>query len=304
MRMMTRISAAILLIAGAVVAAAQTPVGQLTDLRGQVEVDAFATGEFLSARESERLYRQSVVRLANGAVAWLVIDGQRVPLTAGTSHVSEHLSVRERRERKPLFRALAEILFGAGKESEQQVALGTRASEAGGDDGFGFFDDAQTLEAAEQRLADGEFEEALGEMESLLDPDLTSPGHVHYVYGAAYFGLGNFDAAYRRLGSALDEVESAAEAVPHFLPALLMQLGYAAYLVDDAPLARDAADLLWQLPPEIGDRGHALLLLMQLDIDAGRLTTACSRVSASAGNDQLAAFAEELQALGSAAGCD
>ncbi len=42
---------------------------------------------------------------------------------------------------------------------------------------------------------------------------------------------------------------------------------------------------------------------MQLDIDAGRLGAACSRVAASSGDQQLAAFAEELQALGSAAGC-
>ena len=248
MRSSIRNVAALLLIGSAAAAVAQTAVGELADLRGRI--DAFATGEFLPAWEGERLFSQSVVRVTAGAVAWLIIDAQRIPLAAGVSRVADHLSVRERRQRKPLFRALVEILFGVGKQSEQQVALGTRASEAEADDDFGFFDDAQTLQVAEQWLADGEFEQALGEMEALLDPDLAAPGHVDYVYGSAYFGLGNFDAAHQWLGRALDDVETQATEVPHYLPALLMQLGYAAYLVDDASLAKDAADLLWQLPPE------------------------------------------------------
>ena len=212
----------VLLIAAAA-AVAQTPVGELVDVTGRVDIDAFATLEFLSARERERVYQQSAVRLADGAVAWLLIDSQRIPLTAGVNRVSDHLAAREKRQRKPLFRALAEILFGTGKGSETQVALGTRASEASSDDGFGFFDDGQTLDSAEKHLGGGEYEEALAELQALLDPDLAAPGHVDYLYGSAYFGLGNFDAAYQRLGRALDDVEANSIEVPHFLPALLMR---------------------------------------------------------------------------------
>ena len=41
---------AIVLICGTAVAAAQTAVNELTDLRGQVDIDAFARGDFLPAR--------------------------------------------------------------------------------------------------------------------------------------------------------------------------------------------------------------------------------------------------------------
>ena len=72
------------MICGILEVSAQTEIGRISAINGQVQVDAFGDGSFLDAVENEVVYRQTVIRTGREGSALLHVAGSDVVLAPGS----------------------------------------------------------------------------------------------------------------------------------------------------------------------------------------------------------------------------
>ncbi len=258
-------------------------VGSIEDIRGQVTIDAFGTGAFISAIDGDVLYEQSVVSAGRTGSAVIVVGGERRPLPAGsTVRIRDVRTVSQRRGLFALARSVGRFvgsIIRSTRDEEEEVALGSRASESSDDDeGFSWVEeedeDEQRYLAAREHAGAGEYDLAL---EKLLEieydeTDIYTPEDLAFWRGLCYFQLAAFGEAETQLTAALEGCDTLTRDDPD-LPLdrlLAYQLGTVRYL-----LGRPGAGT--ELLEEAAGRhdtdeitGNALLVLIPALAETGR----------------------------------
>lgn len=239
--------AALALLSG--VLSAQEAVGVILSIDGYAEIDAFGQGQFIQAREGDRLYEASKIWTDYDSWVTIEIDEATFEVAPNSTSRIETFTSDRRQSGGPgilarLIRGLADAL---APPPEVEQSFGTaRASEAQTAPSGGFFlldvDPDEAFALGQEALEAGDFRGAVEHLRAIELPENGSfPLEEYYVSTTwALMGLGDFDAA---LQTAFDFNADQPEprAVPALPPRLKLLVGLSAFYGGDDALARSAS---------------------------------------------------------------
>lgn len=190
----------------------QTAVGRIAGLSGDVRLDAFGKGAFITAVVGDRLYRESVLRVAADATADLEIGPAKQTAAPGSVlKVADLLTATERRSGLRWTDALGKLVNDArralqGKPGE--VALGSRAANQGEETTVDWAEEEDettaVYESSVRQIETGDTASGLMGLLSLPDTptDAYTTAEIELWRGYGYFELGAYTEAETRLESA------------------------------------------------------------------------------------------------------
>ena len=251
---------------------ADTVVGVITEIEGQVAVDAFGTGEYIEAIPGELLYDNSVVTTAYSSSANIEIDG-KITVVASESAITI-ADLLESRVKKKRFRWISSVVdavksvFKAAKGGSEDVVLGGRAakkeeSEIGwitDDEDEDAFDEAMNL------IDEEEWSAAVTQLREIVDPlpGTFLPGEVDFWIGQCQYQLENYGGALEGYFDSIAEIE--AEPIdPWTLPyyeEALFQAGSTSYFIGGY---EEAVSAMETLIPEASDEYAPFAYMIMID---------------------------------------
>lgn len=254
-------------------ASADSAVGEISSLSGEVTIDAFGTGDYIRAIAGEVLYRQSVVRTGFGGKAVLTIGG-RSAVVASESElaIGSLVQSRERRNRFGWLRSLTGTVksaFDAVTGRQEDVALGPRAGNAGDSDQIGWVVEDENEDAfneAIRLIGDDDFAGAIALLKEIYDPlpGTFLPGEVSFWIGHCQFQLENYVAALEAHKTALEEIREQ-RTNPRgikYYDQIVFQSGASLYMTGDSV---GAAETMASLAERVSDDQAALTFFILIE---------------------------------------
>jgi hypothetical protein len=237
------------LLLSAMQVAAQSPIGELTEVVNEVDIDAFGSGDFIPARAGEALYESSVIRTGYNSFAYGVVDDAEFTIGPyATTPVASFRSGRQRgsgdgffsRILRGLTRSLAppveeEIVGGGRADQQEPAAPGWMTTQVDPDtllkNGITHIDDQEWRLAVETLR--------LIEYPEDLDEYTIEEYYVQLTY--ALMGLGDFHAA---MGAAFEYALAPAEPAEVSLLTTRLQLlaGLSAFYAGEDAVAEASLD--------------------------------------------------------------
>ena len=223
---------------------ADSDVGKVLSVQGEVRIDAFGKNTFLDALEGDLLYESSVIRTGNNGTAVLLILDKRTEIPPGAGiRVVELLETQQRTRSIGWFQALGrflgDILESAGG-SEEEVALGSRASEGGSEEESVAWveemeDDDELFLSAQEKIGEQDYSGALADLLQIESEEsfLYLEADLNFWKGFCYFQMEGYADAREHLARAHGE-ELFAEYEGEILPinrVLPFQLGASLYIL-------------------------------------------------------------------------
>ncbi|MBT3274063.1 MAG: hypothetical protein HN368_12975 [Spirochaetales bacterium] len=192
-----------LLILSVTLVFSDSPVGEITQIEGSVQVDTFGTGAYITAIRYEVLYAESVVSTGSDSKAVISIGDQVTVVPSNTKQNIKDLLISEPRvKRFGWVRALTGAVksaFSTITGTKDEVVLGGRAASATAPK-VGWIsedEDKDAFDAALDLIEVGSFADAAEELSSIVDPlpGTFLPAEVEFWLGYSYFQLEQYSDA-------------------------------------------------------------------------------------------------------------
>ena len=263
----------ILLVLFAGLLPADSAVGTVSVVEGEVFIDAFATGDFIPAVPGEVLYEESVVKTGYDSRAVLDLDDRMTELPPETTlSVSGLVKSRERKKRFRWLRTIAGAVKAAFETitgGEEEVVLGGRAADVGSDDGsMGWIIEDEDEDAFAEALGFiefGEWAEAVALLREIVDPlpGTFLPGEIDYWIGHCQYQLENYGAAADAFADSIAAARAESinfRALPYFEEALF-QSGSSLYFTGRFAEAAETMAFLVENASELYSAFSYLILI-------------------------------------------
>ena len=294
-------------------ASADSSVGEIAILSGEVAIDAFGTGDFIRAITGDVLYRQSVVRTGPGATAILRVDGETTEVASDSAlSIGQLVRSHERVNKFGWLRQLSGAVksaFDAVTGEKEEVVLGGRAGNANdNDDEVGWIVEDENEDAYREALilmAEDDFVEAVSRLKEIFDPlpGIFLPGEIEFWIGYCQYQLENYTAALEAYEAALQDIrlQRFDSRRLKFHEEILFQSGSSHYLIGNFA---GAATAMASLADHVSDRYGAYTYLILIDsllemgsIERARsyLAEAASRIVGSGLDDEFATLQRRLR---------
>ena len=235
------------LVVGAIGASGEEIVGKLLSIEGEVGIDTFGSGDFISAYPGDTIYGTTVIETEVDSSALIIVNDREVTVPPDSKIEIASIAVAQRKRAKlgwfSSLVAAVKSVFGSS-EREEEIMLGGRASEAPSSDDLEWAlddeDDEVLFEEGLTLVEDGNYLEAINKFSLIMFPkDITLPGELDYWLGVCLYQLENYEKAREIFSQA--RIGATGSGIPmesaSFYPSLLFHGGVANYMTENQMLA-------------------------------------------------------------------